>query len=57
MNSYRRKHFFIVYLPVQSHEEVVPVLHSVGIMLGWDKALYQLNITSTDMSESGFVQS
>ena len=21
--------------------------HSVGIMLGWDKALYQLNITST----------
>ena len=57
MNSYGRKHFFIVYLPVQSHEEVVPVLHSVGIMLGWDKALYQLNITSTDMSESGFVQS
>ena len=57
MNSYRRKHFFIVYLPVQSHEEVVPVLHSVGIMLGWDKALYQLIITSTDMSGSGFVQS
>ena len=57
MNSYRSKHFFIVYLPAQSHEEVVPVLHSVGIMLGWDKALYQLNITSTDMSGSGFVQS
>ena len=49
MNCYEfisEKTFFIVYLPAQSHEEVVPVLHSVGIMLGWDKALYQLNITS-----------
>lgn len=50
MNCYEfisEKTFFIVYLPAQSHEEVVPVLHSVGIMLGWDKALYQLNVTST----------